>query len=54
MTGPVKIDYVSTNYTKVHFTNIICSEFNILFLLAAEESPLFKLCSSDKDLALVV
>ena len=54
MTGPAKIDHVSTNYTKVYFANIIYSEFSILFLLAAEESPLFKLCSSDEDFAPVV
>ena len=41
MTGPAKIDHVSTNYTKVYFANIICSDFSILFLLAAEESPVF-------------
>ena len=41
VTGPAIIDHVSTNYTKVYFANIICSEFSILFLIAAEESLLF-------------
>ena len=40
VTGPVKINHVISNYTKLHFCNIFSSECDILFLLISEESPL--------------
>ena len=29
VTGPVKVDHVSTNYTKLYFANIFCPKCSI-------------------------
>ena len=53
VTGPTKIDHVSTNYTKLYFRSYLSFRMHYPISVSCRRKPI-KFCNSDKDFVAVV